>query len=251
MPTQAEPAQRARDATVDPAGVGGSAFGRYRHAAAAGNQQLAATAGVDSRLAAVLAGAAADHGHAQRATRVILDAARADAAPAADTPMGARELVARRAARARAAHYVLAHAHGRAQRHLALMRALGYGNGGGLKLPGAPNTRAAAAVRHALSKVGCPYVWGATGPRSFDCSGLIQYAYREAGVSLPRTTYAMLNTGAAVPRSMAAPGDLVFPSAGHVQMYIGNGKVVEAPHSGANVQISNMGSNVHIRRPHG
>lgn len=57
----------------------------------------------------------------------------------------------------------------------------------------APNSRAAAAVSYAYQKLGSPYVWGATGPDAFDCSGLMQAAYRSAGISLPRTTYAQIN----------------------------------------------------------
>jgi cell wall-associated NlpC family hydrolase len=113
----------------------------------------------------------------------------------------------------------------------------------------APNARAALAVRAALSRLGCPYVWGATGPDRFDCSGLVKWAYAQAGVHLDRTTYDQINDGVPVARSQVRPGDLVFPHAGHVQLAIGNGMVVEAPNAGANVQISRMGANVAIRRP--
>ncbi|WP_244975700.1 C40 family peptidase [Mycobacterium kubicae] len=86
-----------------------------------------------------------------------------------------------------------------------------------------------------------------------DCSGLVQYAWREAGINLPRTSQAQMNFGAAVPRADIQPGDLVFPSSaagGHVQMYAGNGKVIEAPYSGATVRITQMPSQVMaIRRP--
>jgi peptidoglycan DL-endopeptidase CwlO len=94
-----------------------------------------------------------------------------------------------------------------------------------------------------------PYVWGATGPDRFDCSGLMQWSYRQAGIGLDRTTYDQINNGFAVPRNLVQPGDLVFPNAGHVQMAIGDGLVVEAPHAGANVRISELGSDVVIRRP--
>lgn len=104
-------------------------------------------------------------------------------------------------------------------------------------------------MRAALSRLGMPYVWGATGPDKFDCSGLMQWAYRQAGVGLDRTTYDQIHHGVAVPRSHVQPGDLVFPNAGHVQMAIGNGLVVEAPYSGANVRISQLGSDGVIRRP--
>ncbi|KAA0101663.1 NlpC/P60 family protein [Mycolicibacterium sp. P1-5] len=116
------------------------------------------------------------------------------------------------------------------------------------RLP-APNSRSALAVRAALSRLGCPYVWGATGPDRFDCSGLVKWAYAQAGVRLDRTTYDQINDGVPVSRSQVRPGDLVFPHTGHVQMAIGNGMVVEAPYAGANVQISRMGTAVAIRRP--
>lgn len=116
------------------------------------------------------------------------------------------------------------------------------------RLP-APNSRSELAVRAALSRLGCPYVWGATGPDRFDCSGLVKWAYAQAGIRLDRTTYDQINDGVPVSRSQVRPGDLVFPHTGHVQMAIGNGMVVEAPYAGANVQISRMGNAVAIRRP--
>jgi cell wall-associated NlpC family hydrolase len=120
----------------------------------------------------------------------------------------------------------------------------------GLRLPPA-NTRAGIAVRAALSRLGSPYVWGATGPDRFDCSGLTQWSYARAGIHLDRTTYQQIYDGIPVSRSQVRPGDLVFPSAGHVQMAIGNNLVVEAPHAGATVRISPLGTGVQIRRPVG
>lgn len=104
----------------------------------------------------------------------------------------------------------------------------------------APNARAAAAVAFAYTALGKPYVWGATGPSSFDCSGLTQAAYRSAGVSLPRTTYTQIEAGRRVPRSELAPGDLVFFYSGisHVGLYIGNGQMIHAPRPGAPVRIA-------------
>ncbi|MGW2472113.1 NlpC/P60 family protein [Streptomyces sp. NPDC001665] len=104
----------------------------------------------------------------------------------------------------------------------------------------APNTRAAQAVAFAYNSLGKPYVWGATGPNSFDCSGLTQAAWRAAGVSLPRTTYTQINAGQRVPRSQLAPGDLVFFYSGisHVGLYIGNGRMIHAPRPGAPVRIA-------------
>ncbi|MGW4821125.1 NlpC/P60 family protein [Streptomyces sp. NPDC004227] len=104
----------------------------------------------------------------------------------------------------------------------------------------APGSRAAAAVAYAYRKLGSPYVWGATGPNAFDCSGLIQAAYRSAGVSLPRTTYAQIGAGQRVPRSALRPGDLVFFYSGisHVGLYVGNGQMIHAPNPSAPVRLA-------------
>lgn len=104
----------------------------------------------------------------------------------------------------------------------------------------APNSRAAQAIAFAHGAIGKPYVWGATGPNAFDCSGLTQASWRAAGVSLPRTTYTQINAGARVPRSELAPGDLVFFYSGisHVGLYIGDGQMIHAPRPGAPVRIA-------------
>ncbi|NEB15370.1 NlpC/P60 family protein [Streptomyces coelicoflavus] len=104
----------------------------------------------------------------------------------------------------------------------------------------APNSRAAAAVAYAYQKLGSPYVWGATGPNAFDCSGLTQAAYRAAGVSLPRTTYAQIDAGRRVSRSELLPGDLVFFYSGisHVGIYVGNGQMIHAPNPSAPVRVA-------------
>ncbi|MFD6172107.1 C40 family peptidase [Streptomyces coeruleorubidus] len=104
----------------------------------------------------------------------------------------------------------------------------------------APNARAAAAVSYAYQKLGSPYVWGATGPNAFDCSGLVQAAYRSAGVSLPRTTYSQIDAGRRVSRSELLPGDLVFFYAGisHVGIYVGNGRMIHAPSPSAPVRVA-------------
>ncbi|WP_240139402.1 C40 family peptidase [Streptomyces sp. MUM 178J] len=106
--------------------------------------------------------------------------------------------------------------------------------------PKAADSRAAQAVSYAYGALGKPYVWGATGPSSFDCSGLTQAAWRSAGVSLPRTTYTQINAGRRVTRSQLAPGDLVFFYSGvsHVGIYIGNGQMIHAPRPGDAVRIA-------------
>ncbi|WUH91401.1 NlpC/P60 family protein [Streptomyces sp. NBC_00433] len=104
----------------------------------------------------------------------------------------------------------------------------------------APSPRAARAVAFAYGALGLPYVWGATGPHAYDCSGLTQAAWRAAGVSLPRTTDTQINAGSRVPRSRLQPGDLVFfySGASHVGIYIGGGNMIHAPHPGASVRVA-------------
>ena len=104
----------------------------------------------------------------------------------------------------------------------------------------APAGRASAAISFARAQLGKPYVWGATGPSGYDCSGLTQAAWRAAGVSLPRTTYTQINAGRRVSRSELAPGDLVFFYSGisHVGLYIGGGQMIHAPRPGAPVRIA-------------
>jgi peptidoglycan DL-endopeptidase CwlO len=219
----------------------------YRAAVDGHRERLTAAARVDAELTAILARAHRDRAEAHQQTRAILEAARADAAAAPDNPVAQRELLRRRAARLRAQHAHVLAARRRARRRLALLRALRY-RSRRHRLP-APNSRAGLAVRAALSRLGCPYVWGATGPDRFDCSGLVKWAYAQAGVHLDRTTYDQVNDGVPIARSQVRPGDLVFPNPGHVQLAIGNGLVVEAPHAGANVRISRLGSDGVIRRP--
>ncbi|MET9466247.1 NlpC/P60 family protein [Streptomyces sp. NPDC006544] len=108
---------------------------------------------------------------------------------------------------------------------------------------GPSSGRAATAVMAARSAVGRPYVWGSTGPSGFDCSGLMVWSYRQAGVSLPRTSQAQRHAGRQVPLSQARPGDLVTyrSDASHVGMYVGNGQVVHAPYPGARVRYDPVG----------
>ncbi|KAB1145555.1 hypothetical protein F7R91_17620 [Streptomyces luteolifulvus] len=105
------------------------------------------------------------------------------------------------------------------------------------------SARAAAAVAAARSALGKPYIWGAAGPSGFDCSGLMQWSYAQAGVSLPRTSQAQRNAGRQVPLSQARPGDLVTyrSDASHVGMYMGNGQVIHAPYPGAPVRYDPVG----------
>jgi len=95
------------------------------------------------------------------------------------------------------------------------------------------------AVDTALAQVGDPYVWGAEGPDAFDCSGLTLYAWSAAGVSLPHSSSMQSTVGTAVAYSDLQPGDLVFfySPVSHVAMYIGDGLIVSAPHSGDVVKV--------------
>ncbi|MEU0200500.1 MULTISPECIES: NlpC/P60 family protein [unclassified Streptomyces] len=99
-------------------------------------------------------------------------------------------------------------------------------------------TKAEKALAFARAQIGKPYVWGAVGPGSYDCSGLTQAAWKAAGVTLPRTTYDQVNAGTTVPLSQAQPGDLVFfyGDVTHVGMYIGNGMMIHAPKPGTYVR---------------
>lgn len=98
----------------------------------------------------------------------------------------------------------------------------------------APNERAAKAVRAALSQRGVPYVWGGTTPAGFDCSGFTQWAYKQAGLDLPRLAQDQDTAGVQVSQAQLMPGDLAVWD-GHVAMYIGNNQMVEA---GDPVQVS-------------
>ncbi|MFD5253555.1 NlpC/P60 family protein [Streptomyces bobili] len=99
-------------------------------------------------------------------------------------------------------------------------------------------TKAEKALAFARAQIGKPYVWGATGPDSYDCSGLTQAAWKAAGVTLPRVTYDQVNAGTTVSLSSAQPGDLVFFYADvtHVGIYIGNGMMIHAPKPGTYVR---------------
>lgn len=109
----------------------------------------------------------------------------------------------------------------------------------------APPGAAGVAMQTALDQRGDPYVWGATGPSSFDCSGLMVYSYRAAGVELPRSSRAQWGVGKSVSRGELLPGDLLFyggsaSSIHHVGMYIGGGKMVHASTYGVPVKVDTI-----------
>ncbi|MPQ99043.1 hypothetical protein GB931_14155 [Modestobacter sp. I12A-02628] len=93
-----------------------------------------------------------------------------------------------------------------------------------------------------MAQRGKPYVWAGSGPGSFDCSGLTQFAYAAAGISLPHSSRAQSTIGAPVARADLQPGDLVFfySPVGHVGVYIGNGQIVHAPTRGDVVKVSDL-----------
>lgn len=104
----------------------------------------------------------------------------------------------------------------------------------------------------AATQLGKPYVFGSgPGVDSFDCSDLIQWAYKQVGIKLPRTTFDQIKVGRSVKGKKLRPGDLVFPSNHHVVMYVGHGKVIAAPHTGTVVQyqdLSSFGDLLDVRR---
>ena len=102
---------------------------------------------------------------------------------------------------------------------------------------GPTTTQAGKAVAFAYAQLGKPYVWGATGPASYDCSGLVQAAWASARVAIPRTTYGQWAALPHVPMSAIRPGDLIFFDAiGHVAIYIGNNMIIDAPQPGQFVE---------------
>ena len=107
-------------------------------------------------------------------------------------------------------------------------------------------------VDYATGFVGFPYVWGATGPRAFDCSGFTSYVYRRFGVSLSRVSGDQFHDGVAVSKSALSPGDLVFFNTygriSHVGIYIGGGRFVHAASSKVGVTISNLNEGYYASR---
>ncbi|MFE9608878.1 NlpC/P60 family protein [Streptomyces sp. NPDC006012] len=109
----------------------------------------------------------------------------------------------------------------------------------------APSEQGDRAVRYAMDQLGKPYQWGAEGPGAYDCSGLTSQAWEHAGTPIPRTSQEQWARLARVPLNQLRPGDLVvyFPDATHVAMYLGDGKVVQAPRPGDRVKVSPIASN--------
>lgn len=232
-----------------PESAAGKLGAAYRNAGETARSERALARSVDAELLRILTASTGDHARARRDTAAVLAAARNDRS-VPDNPIAARELLRRRLNRLHTQRRHLLAAHRRARRHRAALAALRYRQkhqGGVTGLNG--GARAARAVRAAMSRLGCPYVWGAAGPDRFDCSGLVKWSYAQAGMPLPRTTYDQINEGVPVARADIRPGDLVFPHTGHVQMAIGDNLVIEAPYAGAPVRISPLVTAIAIRRP--
>jgi cell wall-associated NlpC family hydrolase len=107
------------------------------------------------------------------------------------------------------------------------------------------------ALNYAMTELGKPYVFGDEGPNTFDCSGLVQYVMAHVGIKLPRVAADQQAATARV--TTPVPGDLVFfgMPAHHVGIYIGGGKMIDAPHTGANVRIENVGTPTNYGRVSG
>ncbi|MGN0120170.1 MAG: NlpC/P60 family protein [Streptomyces albidoflavus] len=119
----------------------------------------------------------------------------------------------------------------------------GTGSGGGSTAPDSSYAaKAEKVIAFARAQMGKPYVWGAAGPDSFDCSGLTQAAWKTAGISLPRTTWDQVGVGQKVSVDTAQPGDLVFfyDDISHVGIYIGGGEMIHAPKPGADVRVESI-----------
>jgi cell wall-associated NlpC family hydrolase len=108
---------------------------------------------------------------------------------------------------------------------------------------GPTTTQAQKAIAFAYAQLGKPYVWGATGPGSYDCSGLVQAAWAAAGVAIPRTTYEQWAALPHVPMSAIQPGDLIFfDGEGHVSIYAGGNMIIDAPQPGEFVEKVSLSS---------
>jgi hypothetical protein len=138
---------------------------------------------------------------------------------------------ATRAGRGRGAYVVKFVARPEPRRHLTA----------GLQLPQTLGIRVVSYARHFL---GIPYTYGGSTPATgFDCSGLVRFVYRRFGIRLPHSSWGDLTHGRRISRPSLRPGDLVFfYGAGHVGIYIGHGRFIDAPHTGARVRISTMGA---------
>ncbi len=202
--------------------------------------QLAAAAGRRAtEVRRALAAASAAFAGADAEVRRIAEAERQAAEAAQARAFAARLAAARRAAAAQAVRL--------AGQPAGRLVGVGAGSGADAGASGlrAPGPAAAAALAAARTRLGLPYVWGAVGPASFDCSGLTGWAYRQAGVSLPRTASEQWYAGPHPTLAELAPGDLLFWATDlsdpgtihHVALYVGGGQMIAAPHTGDVVKV--------------
>ncbi|CAM4072552.1 MULTISPECIES: C40 family peptidase [Tsukamurella] len=106
-----------------------------------------------------------------------------------------------------------------------------------------------AVVQAALTRVGMPYQYGASGPSAFDCSGLVSWAMNQAGLSVPRSSYSLMSAGTPVSQGELRPGDVVITAGGgHAALYVGDGQVVEAVTYGTPVRVAGIRGFVTARR---
>jgi peptidoglycan DL-endopeptidase CwlO len=195
--------------------------------AAARQRERAAELGQQKRLLASI--------HSSISQLQAQEAARERAAAAAARARLQAEIAARKAAERAAAAQASQSSQSSSVPTLAPPPPVNVPTGGG---PGAGH---AAAASIALRYLGVPYVYGGASPSGFDCSGLVMYVYAQLGISLPHYTVAQWN--ATQPVSSPAPGDLVFFNGlGHVGIYIGGGRFVNAPHTGSVVRIDSISS---------
>ena len=110
----------------------------------------------------------------------------------------------------------------------------------GAVLPGGPGGEGLVAVQAALTRIGSPYSWGGSGPSAFDCSGLVMWAFQQAGIALPHSSQALAHGGQAVDMSQIQPGDVVtyYSDASHAAIYIGDGMMVHASTYGTPVRVA-------------
>jgi cell wall-associated NlpC family hydrolase len=135
--------------------------------------------------------------------------------------------------------------HGVSVEQLVTVTGKGQAGSGPASSAAVPVSRIDVMLRAALSRRGMPYVWGAEGPTSFDCSGLVQWSFAKAGIVMPRVAADQALTGPAVPVSQLRPGDLLFYHTdrtaptyiSHVAIYLGNGWMIQAPEPGENVEV--------------
>lgn len=110
-------------------------------------------------------------------------------------------------------------------------------SGSSVAVPASGNAQSI--INEAYSHLGAAYVWGATGPSNFDCSGFTQYVYKKAtGIDISRTTYSQINVGQPVSQDQLKPGDLIFTHPGHVGIYVGGGNMINAPQTGDVVKVA-------------